>query len=313
MDLNWLQDILCLENTRSFTQAALQRNVTQSALSRRVKALETWLDATLVDRTSYPIRLTPAGDLFLPVARKLLAQVQQTREDFKESKQIDERVFRIAAPHSVASHFLARRLAALHRADPGLQTRVFSDNVVICFDLLSQGVCEFLLSYRYPPIPMALDESLFNCTDIGTERLVPVADRAMAEQCGWAFPGSAANPLPLLGYDGDSFLGSVVSHLLASRPERLHLRTRHTDAFAEAVRGMCRGGAGIAWLPESLIAGDLRDGRLVQLGGAGWVGELKFSLFAASDLLDDHARALWSALCAPQPRQSVLVEGKQQV
>ena len=64
MDIKWLEDFLSLAQTRNFSRSAQERNVTQSALSRRIRALEAWVGADLVDRSTYPLVLTPAGKLF---------------------------------------------------------------------------------------------------------------------------------------------------------------------------------------------------------------------------------------------------------
>lgn len=50
MEAKWLEDFLSLADTRSFSRAARNRHLTQSAFSRRIAALETWMDAKLVDR-----------------------------------------------------------------------------------------------------------------------------------------------------------------------------------------------------------------------------------------------------------------------
>ena len=50
MDLNWLRDFECLARTLNFTRAAEDRNITQSAFSRRIKALESWVGAPLINR-----------------------------------------------------------------------------------------------------------------------------------------------------------------------------------------------------------------------------------------------------------------------
>ena len=75
MELKWLEDVLSLSTTLSFSRAARERNITQSALSRRVKQLEDWLGSPLFDRSSYPIRLTEAGRTFLPRAQEIIRQV----------------------------------------------------------------------------------------------------------------------------------------------------------------------------------------------------------------------------------------------
>src|SRR3546814_7081942 len=53
MELKWLEDFVSLANTGNFSRSAEERNVTQPAFSRRIKALELWLGAPLVDRSTY--------------------------------------------------------------------------------------------------------------------------------------------------------------------------------------------------------------------------------------------------------------------
>src|SRR5258708_39948357 len=61
VDLTWIEDFLTLASTHSFSKAAALRHVTQSALGRRIPALETWVGGPLVDRSTYPTSLTAAG------------------------------------------------------------------------------------------------------------------------------------------------------------------------------------------------------------------------------------------------------------
>ena len=64
MEVSWLEDFLTLSVTRNFTRAAELRNVTQPAFSRRIRNLEYWVGAVLIDRSLFPISLTPAGEAF---------------------------------------------------------------------------------------------------------------------------------------------------------------------------------------------------------------------------------------------------------
>jgi DNA-binding transcriptional LysR family regulator len=79
MEIKWIQDFLSLAQTRSFSRSAEERHVTQSALSRRIRALEAWLGAELVDRSTHPARLTDAGQMFQAQAEQLVRQLFDTR------------------------------------------------------------------------------------------------------------------------------------------------------------------------------------------------------------------------------------------
>ncbi len=64
MDFKWLEDFISVANTGNFSKSADQRNVTQPAFSRRIRSLEDWLGTTLIDRSSYPAKLTESGRAF---------------------------------------------------------------------------------------------------------------------------------------------------------------------------------------------------------------------------------------------------------
>src|SRR6056297_3507782 len=111
MDINWLIDFVCLGRTLNFSRAAEERNVTQSAFSRRIKSLESWVGAPLIDRSSYPVTLTPAGKQFLGTAQITLAQLTDTRQAIRAAESRRLPLQRIAALHAISVNFLQPRLA----------------------------------------------------------------------------------------------------------------------------------------------------------------------------------------------------------
>mgnify|MGYP006179903873 CR=1 FL=1 len=75
LESKWLEDFSALAATRSFSQAAERRFVTQPAFSRRIRSLEAALGLQLVNRSRTPIELTEAGQLFLVTARSMVEQL----------------------------------------------------------------------------------------------------------------------------------------------------------------------------------------------------------------------------------------------
>ena len=61
LETKWLEDFVALAATRSFSQAAQRRFVTQPAFSRRIRSLEAALGLRLLERTTRRLRLTEAG------------------------------------------------------------------------------------------------------------------------------------------------------------------------------------------------------------------------------------------------------------
>ena len=79
METKWLEDFVSLAETRSFSRSAQLRHVTQPAFSRRIQSLEVWAGTDLVDRSSYPTQLTPAGQILYAQALGFLQALQNMR------------------------------------------------------------------------------------------------------------------------------------------------------------------------------------------------------------------------------------------
>lgn len=76
IETKWLYDFLTLEACRNFCQAAKDRNLSQPAFSRRIKALESAIGVVLFDRTTSPLQLTEEGRLFHSQTRSLVQQLE---------------------------------------------------------------------------------------------------------------------------------------------------------------------------------------------------------------------------------------------
>ncbi|GGK95162.1 LysR family transcriptional regulator [Sphaerisporangium melleum] len=81
MELQQLRYVVAVAETSNFTRAAERHRVVQSALSHQIAALERELGARLFERTSRRVRLTPAGEAFLPAARECLEAADRARAD----------------------------------------------------------------------------------------------------------------------------------------------------------------------------------------------------------------------------------------
>lgn len=81
MELQQLRYVLAVAETSNFTRAAERCQVVQSALSHQIAALERELGARLFERTSRRVRLTPAGEAFLPAARECLEAADRARAE----------------------------------------------------------------------------------------------------------------------------------------------------------------------------------------------------------------------------------------
>ncbi len=84
MDLKLLQGFIALASAGSFSKVARRRHITQPAFSKRIRMLEDWIGAPLVDRHSHPVALTEAGRLFLIHAKDLTQALLTARDQVTE-------------------------------------------------------------------------------------------------------------------------------------------------------------------------------------------------------------------------------------
>ena len=80
MKLIWLEAFVAVAERESFTDAAKTMGKDQGLVSRYVANLRLWLGKNLIESYS-PVKLTPEGEAFLPVARQVLSLLSAAQND----------------------------------------------------------------------------------------------------------------------------------------------------------------------------------------------------------------------------------------
>lgn len=128
MELRYLRYFLAVAETRNFTRAAGQCFVAQSALSEQIARLETEVGAPLFARTSRAVRLTEAGEVLVPMARRILADVELARAQLEALNGLQRGRLRLGLIQTSASAVdLAAVMGVFHRRYPGIEFEVRSD------------------------------------------------------------------------------------------------------------------------------------------------------------------------------------------
>lgn len=294
MDLNWLRDFECLARTLNFTRAATERNVTQSAFSRRIKALESWVGAPLVNRSQYPVQLTPAGKQFLPIALAAMSQLTETRQIIRDADRGGRRFLRFSALHTISVNFLALRIDELQHEMPDLHTRVVSDSLSTCCDLLVEGAVDIMLCYYHQSVSPRIDETAFARKDLLTDRLIPVAAATPVLNQGWNLANSSGAAIPYLAYEPSSFLDMVVESTTTGKI--LNAETIYVDGLVETIKRRVLSGSGFAWMPETAVIEELANGSLVQIADDTWTAKLTIAALANPSSFGPVAQEVWDKL-----------------
>ena len=105
----------------SFSAAALELGYAQSVVSHHVAALEAEFGVTLIDRTSRPVRLTPAGESLRGHAVEVLGKVAQAEDALRALTGLQAGTLRLGAFSTACTSFVPPALAAFERAHPGVE------------------------------------------------------------------------------------------------------------------------------------------------------------------------------------------------
>jgi DNA-binding transcriptional LysR family regulator len=151
----------------SFTQAAQELFVTQSAVSRQVQALEEFLGVKLFERRHKALALTEAGQAYFRAAAAALAELRAATQRLRESTR--GHVLTVTTTGSFASIWLVPRLGRFRQDHPGIDVRIAATHEML--DLAREGIdvaIRDVPSGKEPPGSVRL---------VG-ERLCPVASPA---------------------------------------------------------------------------------------------------------------------------------------
>ena len=266
METKWLEDFVSLAETRSFSRSAQLRHVTQPAFSRRIQALEAWAGTDLVDRSSYPTRLTPAGETLYSQALEMLQGLQSTRAMLRGHTSAGQDVIEFAAPHTLAFTFFPAWVSSLREQFGPIKSRLMALNVHDAVLRLVEGSCDLLMTYHHDSQPFQLDPGRYEMITLGREVLAPYVKPNADGQPLFQLPGRPAQPLPYLGYAPGAYLGRVVDLILKQSSTAIHLDRVYETDMAEGLKAMALEGHGIAFLPFSAVKKELRAKKLVSAG-----------------------------------------------
>ena len=263
METKWLEDFVSLAETRSFSRSAQLRHVTQPAFSRRIQSLEAWAGTDLVDRSSYPTRLTPAGETLYDQSLEVLQALQSTRAMLRGHTSAAQDVIEFAVPHTLAFTFFPAWVSSLRETFGPFKSRLIALNLHDAVMRMVEGSCDLLIAYYHPSQPYQLDADRYEMVSLGEEVVAPYVRPGSNGAPLFQLPGRAGQPLPYLGYAPGAYLGQMVDLILKQSSTAIHFDRVYETDMAEGLKAMALEGHGIAFLPHSAVKKELRAKRLV--------------------------------------------------
>ena len=124
MTLGQLRIFIAVAEREHLTRAAESLNLTQSAVSSAVSALEARYGVKLFDRIGRGISLTQAGHAFLPEARSVLARQRAAEQTLLDVSGGVRGSLRLVASQTVGNYWIAGRMAAFIAQHPGVDVHL---------------------------------------------------------------------------------------------------------------------------------------------------------------------------------------------
>jgi DNA-binding transcriptional LysR family regulator len=143
IDYLGLQAFVAIAERGSFQLAAAHMNLSQTALSHRMRKLEENLGVQLLARTTREVSLTPAGLELLPQVRDTLASLAASLEALRQNGRVRQERLAIGCLPTIAAGYLPGALRRFREEHPDVVLRIHDNSATEIADLVSSGAIEF--------------------------------------------------------------------------------------------------------------------------------------------------------------------------
>ncbi len=257
--LRAIEYFVCAAQTRSLSAAARKLEVSVTAISKMLSALERSLGARLFDRSSTGLTLTAAGQEYLDACRPALEQLANADAAVGRARTQASGLVTVAVQHSLAVHCLAPALPRLHARHPGIQLDLW--DYVRGNDSATE-TADLRLTLVWDDMP---------------DQIVKMLARTRMVVCAapqyWAQHGLPQRPADLARHPCLAVRaprGTVLDHWAFERAGQLEaatinawLTTSNTNREAAVVAALA--GEGVFRGPDVTLEEHLRQGRLVSV------------------------------------------------
>jgi DNA-binding transcriptional LysR family regulator len=239
--------------TKSFTATARKHGVTQSAVTQMFHGLEQQFKARFAIRKPKGFRLTPAGEAFYAVCRRVLRLEARLCRRMQATRAARARVIQLAACHTVGLHQLPGLLTRFRGLHPAIDVRDRYHLVREVHERVLDNLADLgLLCYPRPRRGLVVDLLHHDRMMTIFAPQHPLATRA-------AITPPELKGEKLVGWD--AVHASPFLHGLPGRQRRL-FRPHHEFDEVESVKCQVEGGHYIAILPESAVQAEVASHRL---------------------------------------------------
>jgi DNA-binding transcriptional LysR family regulator len=282
LDIREIQHVTAIGRFRNFARAAESLDISQPALSKSIRGIETSLGVRLFDRSRKGVSPTAFGEIILSASGPLLRGVDEVLAEIRRVKGLEAGTLRIGAGSFALEMSVADAVTRMAKRHPSLHLRLVLDD----WESLTRKVVAGSLDVGVAEVTAAEQESQLSVERIGEHGGVfycrsghPLLSRApitFENVSGYPLamsplPGRVAPFFERIGAAGrvDPASGQFLPAITLDSVALMKRAVRETDA--------------ISWAPDVLIAPELRDGSFAALPFAPPWARLNYGIFRRAD------------------------------
>jgi DNA-binding transcriptional LysR family regulator len=246
MDNQNLKAFITVADCRSFSDAADQLYITQSAISKRIAQLELQIGKKLFDRIARQVSLTEAGKELLPRAQRILKEYEDALQAINDLSGEASGTLRLAISHHLGLHRLPPVLKQFSQQYPNVTLDIEFMDSEKAYELVLHGESEVAV------ITLALDShhNIYSKKIWGDPlRFICAQDHPLANLKKPQLSDLAEYPIILPGLN--TYTGRIIQNLF--QREGIPLKAPMSTNYLETISTMVEIGLGWSVLPETLV------------------------------------------------------------
>lgn len=251
MDINYelYKVFYYVASTLSFSEAASQLYISQSAVSQSVKTLEKKLGQTLFIRSTKKVQLTPEGEILLRHVEPAVNLIERGESQLIDAPSGGGQL-RIGASDTICRYFLVPYLEKFHKAFPGAHIKVTNATSIKCAELLESGQVD-LIVVNHPNTYLG---NISSVKKIKSFQDVFIANESFSELKGKKLTYKQLLEYPILMLDKRSTTSEFLHSLF--QQHQLDLVPEAELSSNDLLIDLAKIGLGLAFIPDYCLDKD---------------------------------------------------------
>lgn len=257
-NLNDLRAFVMIARHNSFTRAAEEMGITQSALSHSIRNLENRFGVQLLHRTTRSVALSEAGEKLFHRISPMFDDIEQELAELNNLRDSKSGILRLSGSEHAFNHVLWHNLSQFMQDNPHIQLELIADTrpVDIVVERFDAGI----------RMGMESNSNIFNYVRVSDD--VPMCVVASPNYLAQHGTPQTPNDLPqhsciaLHVLTSGKLLNWEFTHPTSRTIVKIQPHGKLVVSQTPLLRRAALNGAGLAWLPRDTVAEDLHSGSL---------------------------------------------------